>query len=113
MSSALARVIMVSQGPGRGIEPDPHVIRGPRASPRLVPRIGQLGRAAALIVVFGSFATLGACADQLTAQSGSTAPPGEKADIVDGGGHLDEIYRQIYTPRQSHMVSVLVANAKS
>jgi len=52
---------------------------------------------AALIVALGSLAILGACADEDAAQSGSSAPPGEKPDVV-GGGRLDEIYREIYTP---------------
>jgi hypothetical protein len=74
------------------------VIREPCASARRVPRIGRRGRAAALFVMLGSFAILGACADEHAAQSGSTARPGEKADIVGGGGRLDEIYRGIYSP---------------
>jgi hypothetical protein len=48
--------------------------------------------------MLGSFAILGACADEHAAQSGSTARPGEKADIVGGGGRLDGIYRGIYSP---------------
>jgi hypothetical protein len=63
-----------------------------------VTRIGRRSRAAALFVMLGSFAILGACADEHAAQSGSTARPGEKADIVGGGGRLDGIYRGIYSP---------------
>lgn len=73
-------------------------VRTRRALARRVPRIGRRGRAALLIVMFGSFTILGACADEHAVQSGSTTQPREKADAVGGGGRLDEIYRKIYTP---------------
>jgi len=72
--------------------------RQPRVGTRRVPGIGRRGRAAALIVALGPLAILGACADEYAAQSGSTAPLGAKADVVGGGGRLDEIYRELYTP---------------
>jgi len=72
--------------------------RQPSARPRRAPGIGRRGCAAALIVALGPLAILGACADEHAAQSGATAPPGAKADVVGGGGRLDEIYRELYTP---------------
>jgi hypothetical protein len=72
--------------------------RGPRAPARRIRRIVRRGRTTALIVALGSLAILSACAGEHAAQSGSTTLPGEKADTAGGGGRLDEIYREIYTP---------------
>jgi hypothetical protein len=64
---------------------------------------GATATAARAAVVLGGLmlpAALGACAgDRGAGSAGSTVPAAsDKADVVGGGGHLDEIYRQIYSP---------------
>ena len=57
-------------------------------------------RAVAVLGAFVLAVALGACAGNNSAsRSGSTVPKvGAKDDVVGGGGQMDEIYRQIYTP---------------
>lgn len=54
-------------------------------------------RTAALAISLCAPVVLSACAED-SARSGSSVNADTKSDLVGGGGQVDEIYRQIYSP---------------